>query len=79
MSWKQDMQVFATRLRQRRLEVGMSQKDLAEKLGFANSTAANTIGAWENARAYPRPMHLINICRLLSCSADWLLGVKNDQ
>lgn len=61
------------RLRQRREILGLSQKDVAERIGI-------TTGAYQNYE-YGKEIlsgRLIQICAVLECSPNWLLGVKDE-
>lgn len=59
------------RLRKAREEAGMSQKDMAGVIGI-------TPGAYQNYE-YGKEIssgRLVQICAVLECSPNWLLGVK---
>ena len=49
--------------------------EVAERLGV---TAA-TLSAWRRGRRRPNPEQLANLCRELSVSADWLLGLSEED
>jgi len=51
----------------------LTQKQMAESLKVAESCYAH----WEQGRSEPGIDMLIELCRLLCVSADYLLGVKD--
>lgn len=61
---------FGTRLRQMRIERGLTQAELAERLG---GVKPGSVSQWETGRALPRADHLYRLARILWCSTDWLL------
>lgn len=67
---------FADRLNKAISDIGMSQKQLAEKIGMERKTAS----MWVNGYSMPNSLILARICNVLSVSADYLLfgekGVK---
>lgn len=63
---------FARRLKQARKSAGLSQEQLAEKLTMKRGTFA----AFEQGRNDPPITLLVQLARLLNCSADWLLGLE---
>lgn len=62
------------RIKQLRLEMGMSQKDLANELGMAQSA----ISGWENERFTPDHPAQTYLCYLFNCSNDYLMGFGED-
>lgn len=65
------LKFFGRRLKDRRKKVGIkSQEDFADKLGVNLKTIRN----WEQGRNAPELTTLINICNMLDCSPDYLLG-----
>ena len=64
-----EFNVFSTRLRARRQEVGFTQDELAQKSGLSR----NTIQQLER-KGNPRSDNLLALSRVLSVSTDWLLG-----
>lgn len=56
-------------------ERGMMQKDLAVKAGV-NEMA---ISRYVHETRIPQTLILIDICKALDISADWLLGLKEDE
>lgn len=57
-------------IQKRRLELGLTQVDLAKKLGVAVST----VGMWETAKRKPDIVMLKKLAVILNCSADDLLS-----
>ncbi len=60
------------RVRERRTGLRLSLDRLAEM------TELSKTGLWEleKGRTEPRAGTLLRLCRVLGCSADWLLGVN---
>jgi len=69
-------ETVAKRLRQRRLELGLTQTRLAEKIYFATSAP---ISAYERQAAEPRLDTLCLLSKALHCSVDWLMGLTNSK
>ena len=61
---------FAELLKQCRKQQGMSQADLASKLGVTQQA----VGKWESGKSSPDPATVAKIAELLSTTADYLLG-----
>lgn len=72
---------IGTRIRKYREDRGLSQKELAQKIGVSNSRISN----WEQGINRPDADVIANICRALDVSASELLDVRlapddlNDQ
>lgn len=60
--------MFADRLKKYRIEAGMTQKELAEKL----NASQNTISQYESGKRNPTVKNLLVIAGLLGCSVDEL-------
>lgn len=67
------MKIFAERLRELRLEKGLSMKQLAKEL---NTTDA-AISYWENDVNEPKITYLKVIALYFNVSTDYLLGLEN--
>lgn len=67
------MKIFAERLRELRLEKGLSMKQLAKEL---NTTDA-AISYWENDVNEPKINYLKVIALYFNVSTDYLLGLEN--
>ena len=61
---------FGERLKQARENAGLTQEELAERLGLSEQS----IYYWEAGQHFPRPKHLRELIALLRTPADWLLG-----
>lgn len=62
------------RMKQRRLQLGISQQDLAAVL----QTTQNQIWRYENEKNDPTGEVIVAIAQALDISADWLLGLTED-
>ena len=68
--------VFGSRLRKLRKEKGLTQKKLAEKLGYDRST----ISAWEIGRQEPcRVYPIADVAVFFNVSADYLVGLSDKK
>lgn len=68
--------VFGSRLRKLRKEKGLTQKKLAEKLGYDNST----ISAWEIGKQEPCGVYPISdVAVFFNVSADYLVGLSDKK
>lgn len=65
---------FGNRLRNIRIQLGLTQAQLADKLNISSST----IGMYEQGRREPDNNTLIQISRQLNVSVDYLLGVGSE-
>ncbi len=61
-------QKFAIRLKNRREEIGLTQKELAKKIGADKNTIQNY-----EAGGYPKGDYSILLAKELRCTLDWLL------
>ena len=64
-----------TRLRDVRRDHGDTQEDLARKLGFSTPT----VRKWEQGTSQPNYETLKRICRMYEVTADFLLGLTDDD
>lgn len=62
--------MFATHLKNHRKNRGMSQRELAVKLGLSQQT----VGKWEMGSATPNPETINRICDIFGITSDILLG-----
>jgi len=67
------VKVLAQRIRQRRLELGLRQADLARAL----HTSPQSVSKWERGSNDPDLIHLPGLARLLQVTVDWLLAVDS--
>ena len=68
------MNEFSERLKELRLSSGLTQKEVAEKVGLTK----NALGNYEAGIREPYLTILIKLCDLFDVSADYLLG-RNDS
>lgn len=64
-----EMKHFANNVKHLRRKVGMTQQQLADHL----EQKRPTIGAWEEARTYPRVPTLVKLCALFEVSIDTMV------
>ena len=67
------MDIFETRLKELRLEGGMTQKKLANLL----QTTDDSIFSWEKGRSQPSIEMIRKLCVVFQVSADYLLGLTD--
>lgn len=67
------MVVKMNRIKELRLERGMTQKDLAARLGVVRTTLSN----YENEVNQLDPETIRRICSIFDCTADYLLGISS--
>lgn len=67
------MNIFATRLRELRIEHGLSMKQLAKALNTTDAAISN----WENCINEPKISYLKSIALYFGVSSDYLLGLEN--
>lgn len=61
---------FAERLKELRLEKGLSQLELAEQTGYTQAT----VSLWESAEREPLATAILTLAKYFHCSTDFLLG-----
>ena len=62
-------------LKQTRISQGLSQKQLAQKLNISESGYAH----WEQGRTEPSTEYLKMLCLILHVSADYLIGLEQED
>lgn len=67
------MNKFAERLRELRLEKGLTQQELSKKINI--STAC--INRWEKNLRVPNIDSIIVLCKFFDCSADYIIGLED--
>lgn len=67
------MKIFAERLKELRLEAGLSTQQLAEKLGFTNAS----ISRWERDLCEPSIVAVVAVAKFFNVSADYLSGLSD--
>lgn len=68
-----DTLYFGDRLRALRLEKGLTQQQLSEKVGLVKGS----ISAYEQSAKYPSVDVLIKLCETFDVSSDYLLGLSD--
>ncbi|MGQ5486730.1 S24 family peptidase [Photobacterium damselae] len=66
------MKEISSRIKAQRKELKLSQKKLANLVGVTTSA----ISQWEREETTPKGENLLNLASALSCSAEWLVGKK---
>lgn len=64
---------FSERLKELRLEKGLTQNDLAKKLGFTHTA----INLWESKKRVPNFDAVIIIAQYFGVSTDYLAGLED--
>lgn len=67
------MENFGERLKELRLEKGLTQKQLANEIGNVQSA----IAYWENNKQEPTISALKKLCKYFGVSADYLIGLED--
>jgi len=67
---------FAARVIQRREDLGITQKTLQRKL---SNIGHHMVEDWERGIYLPSYLNLKKLCKALYCSADYLLGLNEEQ
>ena len=62
--------IFGSKLKELRLEKGLTQRALGEALGFCNQT----ISFWESGQREPDLDALVKVAKYFDISVDYLLG-----
>lgn len=65
--------LFAKRLRELRLDAGLSARQVGAGIGVAHST----IIRWENGIRVPDALDLIALAKFFNVSIDYLCGLEN--
>ena len=65
--------IFSQKLKKLRIDAGLSQKQLGERIGLTNST----LSKYENASKAPSIDSLIALAKVFHVSVDYLLGLEN--
>ena len=67
------MKVFAERLKELRTEQGLSQDQLAKKVGLTHTA----IGLWETNKREPKLEAVISLAKYFKVSVDYLCGLED--
>ena len=62
-----------------RAKQGMSGEEFAAALGFEGKNRRSTINNWESGANNVKADDIENICRVFGVSADWLLGLSEEN
>lgn len=54
---------------------GLSQRDIAKELGLGDAT----ISKYFSGERTPNADRIVDLCTIFNCSADWLLGMDNEN
>lgn len=65
--------IFSERLKELRIERGLTQKKLGEIIGATYSA----VSFWENGTNEPKISYLIALCKYFDVTADYLLGLSD--
>ena len=68
-----NMKDFAERLKELRLEKGLTQKQLAQNTGLSKSA----IDFWEREQRVPNANAIIVLAKFFSVTSDYLLGLED--
>lgn len=63
-------QGIGERIRWRRQELGLTQKEIAQHLG----RSASAVTQWESGATYPNGQNLVKLAEILKVDAQWILG-----
>ena len=70
------MEFIQIKFKELRISKGMTQPEIAEKLGYKTSM-------WQKLESGrtpdPRISTIVHICKTLNVSADWLLGTSQSE
>ena len=66
-------QLFCERLKELRIEHGLSQAELAKKIDVSDGT----ICFWENGVNEPKMTYIIRLAEFFNVTTDYLLGVSD--
>lgn len=67
------MSIFSQRLRELRLDKGLSMKQLAKELNTTDAAISN----WENGINEPKISYLISMSKFFNVSTDYILGLED--
>ena len=68
------MNTFSTRLKELRIEKGLTQKNLADAIG----TTDDSIFSWEKGRSQPSFEMLKVLCIFFDVSSDYFIGLEDE-
>ena len=70
------MKKTAERIKSRRIELGLSQQELADRVGLSSRT---TIAKWESDTSNIRQSMIRKLAKALDCSPTWLIGLDDKE
>lgn len=70
-----NMNDFGERLKNLRLQAGITQKQLAERLWLSKAT----VSYYEQSLRSPSPEILVKLSKIFKVSTDYLLGIEKDE
>lgn len=73
---KIELAEIASRIKQLRKGLNLSQSEFAKKVNANNKI---NVSQWENARAIPNYKQLLEITRLTNTTIDWIITGKGEQ
>ena len=62
-------------IKSRRQNIGMTQKQLAEKVGVTDVT----ISRWESGQREPIASDFLRLCEVLGMELEWFIGKENED
>lgn len=65
--------MVADKIKSLREQLGLTQSDLAKKLGITRSS----VNAWEMGISVPSTQYVVELAGIFKVSTDYLLGVQN--
>ena len=68
-----NISAFSERLKDLRIDAGMTSDQLAKRIGVTKST----ISFWENGVNEPKASYIGAVAKVFSVSSDYLLGLKD--
>ena len=68
------MKTFGEKLKELRIDKGLTQKKVAEAL----SVTVSTLSHWECNYQEPSYKYLLTLCRFYEVSADYLIGLTEE-
>ena len=71
----EDKNLFGIRIREKRKALGLTQKDLAERVGAKH----NSVSDWEKGKNKPDPDTIERLCEVFNVSASYLLPGRIDE
>ena len=57
-----------------RTELKLTQKELANLVGVSDAC----VNRWEKGLRIPSVLNIVALCKALNCSADYLLGLRDE-